>query len=373
MQAVRPLPVEAALGISCGNSAGNPFFEDWAIDAAIRHLPHGRGAVEIVGQAPGCAGIPLVRWLNAPLAPASVWSVWNHIHCFDTTPAGAVDPAALLDATFAFLRRRGASLLYWQGLPADTPFHARLVEYLADAGLRFEATKSRRRPSLEARDESSFDAAAARLEGKPMAEFRRRRRRLQGMGRLDTVIHRGPHDPEMWMHDFLRLEASGWKGDAGTALACDGGEHAFFEALMRGAAARGQAFVCSLELDGKPIAMTVNLRSGEGLWGFKTAYCDSLSRYSPGVLAVCETMLAALSDPSIARMDTCMDHEGGVSGKLWRDRRETVDLMIAAGRGSNWLPGLARAALTALRGVRTRIQPSLQQSPANPFRRPQPE
>ena len=365
MQVVRPLPVGATRTIGWGAFADNPFFEDWALAAAIRHLAPADRPVEFAGAAPGAGGIPLVRWLNAPLALGSVWSVWDHIHCFDTTPVGGPDYTASLDETFAFLRQRGASLLYWRDLPTDTPFHARLVRYLAEAGLRFEVTRSRRRPLLRTRDPGSFDAGAARLEGKRMAELRRRRRRLEEMGRLGAAVHRDSHDACAWMRDFLRLEASGWKGEAGTAIACNDGERAFFEALMREAAARGRTFVCSLELDGEPIAMTVNLRSGEGVWGFKTAYRDSLSRYSPGALAAFETTLAALEDPSIAWMDSCMDHEDGVLRGLWHGHRETVDLMIAAGRSGNWLPGLARAALTTLRGVKARIEPLRQPPCAN--------
>lgn len=357
MQSVRSSPAEAARDVGAGTSAGNPFLEGWAQEAALRHLPHGAGPVGCAGAASGGAGIPLIRRLNVPVVPGSVWSVWDHIHCFDTTPACEADPEALLDETFGFLRRRGASLLYWQDLPTDTPFHARLVRYLADAGLRFEVTRSRVRPFLNARSGSGFDAGAARLEGKHMAEFRRRRRRLEETGRLDMVVHRDSHDAGIWMQDFLRLEASGWKKEAGTAIACNDGERGFFEALMRGASARGQATVYSLELDGRPIAMTINLRSGEGEWSFKTAYCDSLSRYSPGALVNCEMTLGVLGDPSVAWVDSCMEYDGGILGKLWHDRREMVDLMISTGRAGNALPRLARAALTTLRGVKTRMRP----------------
>lgn len=328
--------------------ADNPFFEKWALEAAAQHLAEAARPVDVVSAANGSA-IPLSRWLNAPAALGSVWTVWDHIHCFDTTPTGAADAASVMDCVLGHLNENGASMLRWSGLPTDTPFYRELMLYLDRAGLQFESTKARARPLLVASDASGSDAEAVRLGGKRMAEFRRRRRRLEEMGALLVRIHSGAHDAGRWMDDFLDLEASGWKGESGTAIACNASERAYFEALMLDAAARGRAYVCSLELDGRPIAMTANLRSGNRVWGFKTAYRDELSRYSPGVLVACETTVRALEDPSIAWMDSCMESDGGMVGSLWHGRRETVDLMISTRRSSNWLPGAAKMALNALR------------------------
>lgn len=329
--------------------ADNPFFEKWALEAAAHHLAD--RPVDVVAAADGSL-IPLTRWLNAPAALGSVWTVWDHIHCFDTTPAAA-NAAAVMDSLLGHLNENSASMLRWSGLPTDTPFYRELMLYLDHAGLQFESTKARARPLLLAGDAGESVADAARLGGKRMAELRRQRRRLEEMGKLSTRIHSGVHDAGVWISDFLELEASGWKGANGTAIACNAGEHAYFETLMLEAAAQGKALICSLELDGRPIGMTVNLRSGDRAWGFKTAYRDELSRYSPGVLVACETTLHALEDPSIAWMDSCMENDGGMVGSLWRGRRETVDLMISTRRSSNWLPGAAKMALNVLRLAKT--------------------
>ena len=350
-------PFGAAQSIDDIPRSGNPFFEDWALEAALRHLPRAGRSVEIAGAPSRATGIPLVRRLNLAPMLGSIWGIWSHIHCFDTTPDGRIDAETLLDEVLAFVRRRNGKLLYWQDLPVDTPFLSELIQYLSARGLHFEATRTRMRPLFDARDKSGPDAKAARLEGKRMAELRRCRRRLHETGRVSTAIYRGRHDPNLWMDAFLRLEASGWKGRTGTAIACNDAERAFFNSLMRHAADRGQVLVCSLEVDSQPMAMTLNLRAGQGLWGFKTAYCNSVSRYSPGALVACETALAALTDPTIAWIDSCMDHDGGPLGKLWHHRRTTVDLMISTSRTSNVLPRLARPSLAVLRGVKAMMKP----------------
>lgn len=336
----------------------NPFLERWALDAALEHLAD---AAEIdvlplgdcVGSGPA---LPLVRLLKTPPGIGPVWSVWDHIHCFDTTPpVRGADAGVVLDTVFGALARKRASLLRWSGLPTDTPFYRELLRYLRRAGLEFELTRSRARPVLLA--EASPDRTPGLRCGRRTSELRRRRRRLEEAGRLDVRAYRGPHDAGLWMDGFLELEASGWKGAHGTAIACKPNERAFFERLMGDAAARDKALVCSIELDGRPIAMTVNLRAGSGVWGFKTAYDDGLARFSPGALVVHETTAQALREPSVAWVDSCMEDDGGPAGALWRDRRQVVDLLIAASPSNNWLPQTASRALGAFRFARQKVSP----------------
>ncbi len=332
----------------------NPFFEEWALEAALAHLPSPGAGIDVVGVGRGAAAtaVPLIRrWRLAP-GMGSVWAVWDHIHCFDTTPPVQGDPDAALDAVFAFLVRNGAGMLRWTGLPTDTEFYQALIRYLERNGLQYRRTGIRQRPVL-----SGAAAGMDALNGKRMSEFRRRRRRLEELGRLEVRFHQGTHDADAWMRDFLALEASGWKGAHGTAIACNPDERRFFESLMRTASAQGKALVCGLLLDGRPIAMTVNLRTGSGIWGFKTAYDPEYARFSPGALCVIETTAHVLRDPSITWLDSCMDHDDGPAGVLWPERRQVVDLLISAKRSSNWLPPAAGFVLSAWRFVRNRLPP----------------
>ena len=351
MLATSSMGLEPAEAIpELGSAIANPFFENWALEPALEHLA--AGEVELVGvgdtQHLGAA-LPLVRWGSAPTGMGPVWAVWDHIHCFDTTPRHC-EPDALLDAVFGFLSRNRASMLRWTGLPTDTPFFEHLIRYLERNGLQFQRTGTRLRPVLTANNGGSGG-----LEGKRMSEFRRRRRRLEETGKLDVHVYDGAHDADEWMNDFLELEASGWKGAHGTAINCSRNERLFFERLMRGAASHGRALVCRISLDGRPIAMTVNLRAGSGIWGFKMAYDAEFARYSPGVIAVSETAAYARSEPSITWVDSCMDHDEGPAGALWHERRQVVDLLISARPSANWLPRTASLALDTYRVARGKV------------------
>ncbi len=244
--------------------AANPFFEEWALEAALEHLAPSSAEIELVriGE-PGSprAALPLVRSWRAPFGIGPIWSVWDHIHCFDTTPPDHSEPGAVLEAVFEVLSRKRASMLRWTGLPTDTAFYEALIRHLDRTGLEYRRTRTRSRPVLSA----GGALGRGELNGKRMSELRRRRRRLEEIGKLEVRFHQGTHDADAWMRDFLALEASGWKGVHGTAIACNPDEHRFFESLARAAAARGKVLVCSLLLDGRPIAMTVNLRTGNGI------------------------------------------------------------------------------------------------------------
>lgn len=332
----------------------NPFFDSWALDAAVAHLRAPGEQVETVVAPDNSALLPLAPWLNMPLGPGTVWTVWSHVHSYDATPS--LENDALLDAVFAFLKRRRASMLRWSGLPTDTVSYARLIAYLQRRNLGFEVTKSGRRPMLVADHPDGARHVADYIGGKRLREFRRCRRRLEEFGKLELKTYDGPHCASAWMADFLEIEASGWKGEGGTALASSPGGRAYFEALAGGAAARGQALVYSLELEGKPIAMTVNFRAGTHIWCFKTAYRDDLAKFSPGALIEYEATLAAFDDPSVELLDSCSAHDGGLMGDLWQGRREIVDLVIATHPASNRLVRatgmLWRAYLAAKRATR---------------------
>lgn len=321
-------------------ASANPFHERHMVEAAAHRLAGRHERLHLLaGSAPWEPVLPLYKLLDTPAG--SCWSVWNHVHALDTTPGDGSDFPALLDRLFVFLRERRASLLRWATLPADTPFHQALESWLRKEGLGFHVTKRVERPILDAAAPNGEAEFRERLGGKRIREFRRCRRRLEELGALTLRTIDAPHDASIWVKDFLDIEQSGWKGERGTALACNGSERAWFEAVSRRAAAEGRVLVYSLELDGQPIAMAVNYRSGPRVWCFKTAYRAELARHSPGALLEYESTLAALADPGIAWIDACTADNSGLMGTLWHDRRPVVDLLIATRRSSNLPVGAA--------------------------------
>jgi hypothetical protein len=259
------------------------------------------------------------------------------VHALDTTPGDTDDHSTLLGTLFDFLREQRAPMLRWPTLPTDTPFFAVLTDWLEENGLAHSMTKRVQRPLLVADAPDGAAALAERLGGKRVREFRRCRRRLEELGAVELRTIDGPHAASLWLADFLEIERSGWKGERGTAIACDAAERAWFEAVATRAAVEGRLLVYALDVAGRTAAMSVNFRSDRRIWCFKTAYRDELARHAPGALLEYESTLAALADPSIAWLDACSADDSGLMGALWDGRRPVVDMLIATRRGSNRL------------------------------------
>jgi CelD/BcsL family acetyltransferase involved in cellulose biosynthesis len=132
------------------------------------------------------------------------------------------------------------------------------------------------------------------VSSKFLGNLRRRMRRLEEQGAVSYRRVEGGDAVEPFLEAFFRLEAAGWKGRGGTAIAADPATLAFYRGLARAAAAEGWLALRALELDGRPIAMHFGLCHGRVYSLPKPAYDESLSACSPGqllfreVLAECE-------------------------------------------------------------------------------------
>jgi CelD/BcsL family acetyltransferase involved in cellulose biosynthesis len=87
---------------------------------------------------------------------------------------------------------------------------------------------------------------------------------------------------------FLDVEAASWKGPhgAGTAIRLQPRSKDFYEAVLRGFAATGQAQVDILYVAGKPAAAQLGLRSGDCLALLKIGYDEMLKDLGPGAIAL---------------------------------------------------------------------------------------
>jgi CelD/BcsL family acetyltransferase involved in cellulose biosynthesis len=163
---------------------------------------------------------------------------------------------------------------------------------------------------------------------KKRKELRRLRKRLADSGDLTSATTAEPAELTAALADFLALEASGWKGRAGTAAEHNGGVRRFVVGAVTALAAEGKASMSRLALDGRAIATIVTLRSGDTAWCWKIAYDETFSRSSPGVqilLDVTETMLA---DASIACADSCATADHPMIDHIWRERLALSDRLI---------------------------------------------
>jgi CelD/BcsL family acetyltransferase involved in cellulose biosynthesis len=120
------------------------------------------------------------------------------------------------------------------------------------------------------------------------SHLRRAKRQLEEQGMLE-LRHYGEADPAA-LEKFYALEASGWKGQEGTAIKCHPSTRQFYDAIAQAAARDGYLSLDFLELNGKPIAghFGFNLRGRYFL--AKAGYDEAFRRHGPGQLLVNEIL-----------------------------------------------------------------------------------
>jgi CelD/BcsL family acetyltransferase involved in cellulose biosynthesis len=144
--------------------------------------------------------------------------------------------------------------------------------------------------------------AEARTSARFRANLRRRAKRLHEMGGVAIRRASAPAEADAALADFLALEAAGWKGKGGTAIALDPALVGFYAGIVRDAAARGTLAIRALTLDGRPVAVHLGIVHRGVFYLPKTAYDERLGNVSPGqllqreVLAECEARGLAAFD-----------------------------------------------------------------------------
>jgi CelD/BcsL family acetyltransferase involved in cellulose biosynthesis len=167
------------------------------------------------------------------------------------------------------------------------------------------------------------------IGGKRRKELRRQRHRLENHGTLSFTVATTPADVAVALGDYLALEAGGWKGRAGTAIAQHPDVGCFVKTAMDRLAADGQARVARLSGGAAPIACAIALTSQDGAWGWKIAYDERFAAGSPGVQVYLDLTKALLADPSVAFADSCATPDHPMIDHLWRERLEMGDWLIA--------------------------------------------
>jgi CelD/BcsL family acetyltransferase involved in cellulose biosynthesis len=321
-------------------SEPNPFFESWYLLPSLRALdPAGWVRLLIMARGDEWLGLmPVTDETSYYGYPAPHLRNWTHANCFVGAPlVAAGEETAFWGALLEWADRAGgASLfLHMAHLPLSGGRHDALQHVLSGqrrlARLAMREERAMLHSSLSA--QGYFEAS---VNAKKRKELKRQARRLAEEGEVAVERETGPNDVAAWISDFLALEAAGWKGRAGSALAAEAGTASLFSEALAAAATAGKLERLSLTLDGRRIAMLATLLSPPAAFSYKTAYDERLARFSPGVLLQREN-LALLSRDDIDWCDSCASADHPMIDHLWRERR-------AIGRYSIAIGGTARRA-----------------------------
>ncbi len=319
----------------------NPFYESWFLTDACRWFApeaqlrvalveerdQKRGTTRLVGALPlelrrrfGHWPVPHLRslehpyaFLGAPLMRAGYEpAVWRLILGSLT----AIDPRA--------------RFLDLHTVPMDSSVAIALGDELREAGRAWSQLSLYHRAFLN-RTSSAESYFLSAMTSHQRQELRRRSRRMSESGEVRLEVVETVTQLEDWITGFLTLEAKGWKGAAEGAMARDASRGNFLINTVTAAFLREQADLSTLLLDGRPIAMKCNFRTGRGAFAFKIAFDEELSRFSPGVLMELENIRRVHESSETDWMDSCAIPGHFMINRLWSERRPIARLLISSG------------------------------------------
>jgi CelD/BcsL family acetyltransferase involved in cellulose biosynthesis len=237
-------------------------------------------ALPLIAERRRLAGLParLLRSLSDDHSQR--FDLW-----LDPGPAGDAAVRALV----AHLARRGDwDALELQSVPCGNGAAARLVTAARAAGLPVGDWRSMVSPYL------SLPATTAELERRLGSKFRgnlrRRAKKLEAevgpltLERVDGSAEGALLDSAL--DEGFGLEAAGWKGELGTAIACDPKLRARYRALAHVFATRGQLACYFLRAGERRVAFHFAVVDDDTYYLFKPGFDPGLASYGLGHLLV---------------------------------------------------------------------------------------
>jgi hypothetical protein len=241
-------------------------------------------------------------------------------------------------------------------LPVDGAFAAALGAIMRRAQVAAADFNRHSRAQLVPRGDRSLYVEWA-LDVHKYKELRRMGRRLADLGAMLFTTKTEASDVAAGIEDFSALEARGWKGRAGTALSGHDDIRQFVKRALTGLAAEGKVSIDRFYFDGRPIAVTITLRSADAAWFWKIAYDENYARYSPGVILTAAITEQLADDVTIARTDSCATANHPMIDHIWRERLTLCDRLIAVRPDAPFatvrrLETLRRGAIRAVKDIR---------------------
>jgi CelD/BcsL family acetyltransferase involved in cellulose biosynthesis len=327
----------------------NPFFHpDFTLTVAEELGASGISVLAVRNGEDWLACLPVERMRGWHRVPLRGLVTWNHLYCFLGTPLARADG---LDAAMGELLEEGirhaGPFLGLDLLATDGPVNDALDRSAATLGLKPVELDDFERATLARREDGDYLA----LSAKHRRNFERLRRHLERDlgGELSLRDHsEGPAARD----EFLRLEASGWKGGDGTGTAfAPIGHGELFLTICERMADRGMLQLVSAEIDGRAVAMLCNFVSGGTAFTFKIGAETDLAKYSPGIQLEILYLDHFHSLPELNRADSCAEPGNEMINRLWPDRRK---LGIRAIPAPNVKGVFARPALKGMAWLRRR-------------------
>ena len=327
------------------------YLPDWALAAngsrSQRAATKALTAVDATGRLIGL--LPVISSWQAWRLPLPVLVSADPYRSLDTPllDGGASEQAAGL--LIARARSSGAHALVLRLITLDGPAANAFSSALASEGLRPRLLNSHARASLDATRDPDVLLREA-LGGKKLKDLRRLRARLAEQGAVSFAVARSPGEVAAAFDMFLALEASGWKGARGTALAGRTEDAARLRQAAIALAGRGQCEIASLHTGDTAVAAGLILRHQDRAFFFKIGIDQRFAKFSPGVQLTLDLTRHLCADPRIASADSTAAAGHPMIDPIWRGRLAIGDWFIPLRRHDPLMPllyGAVRARQTA--------------------------
>lgn len=349
MKALCESPLEDWRDLLARPLTQNPFLHPAYVKAGLdAGLDKGDSAAVIVSRAGKVEGIfptsPLkVRGMRIP----GVWASELNLYHFNGAPLVAKDNAE--DVVKAWLQSIGSkdapSICVLRHMDLGNDLVGTIAAQAREMSYGLRVIKRYERPRLT-REHDGFEShIKAVLSKRRVKDIRRNLRRLgeKGEVRLEHVTERAAVAERL--EDFLRIEASGWKGEAGTAFLSDEATARFARAAFATDGEEGLVSIDTLLVDDQPIAVSINLQSGTTRFTPKCAIDEEYRNFSPGVLLEYLVIEAFYSAQDCELMDSAITTDSHIVAGFWNETAPHGDVILAK---SNWQAGATAAVLNGL-------------------------
>jgi hypothetical protein len=259
----------------------------------------------------------------------------------------AEEPAKIL---MSEARKAGAHALILRDVSLNGAAMKAFTLALRQDGLQPIVLHSHLRACLDARREAD-EVFRDALSAKKLKELRRQRNRLAEHGEVRFTVARTTDEIAQAVEVFLALEASGWKGERGTALRQDTGDLSFIRSATRGLAQTGQCEIATMHAGETPVAAAVVLRHQDRAFYFKLGIDERFAKFSPGVQLTLDLTRHLCADAVLATADSTASADHPMINPIWRGRLKIGDVIIPLRRNDPVVSAI-QLALTAQHRLR---------------------
>jgi CelD/BcsL family acetyltransferase involved in cellulose biosynthesis len=239
--------------------------------------------------------------------------------------------------------------------PLEGPSFAALSEACRVTASRIASHERWQRPVMQPQPGDDAERYLRRALGHGYKKRMQQFRAVARHGAMTFRRRRGQAALEA-LETFLALEAAGWKGEAGTAIACLPRDAAYFRRLATLLAAEDALLVDALLLDDRPLAMGVLVESADRRHFLKIAYDETQARHSPGRALTIAMIKADFAGTPPAFFDSGAGDDVDPGTYVWGERRTMANAVIGLGSRRAGLPQLAARSRQWLRRLREQMR-----------------